>query len=132
MNDTKNTPKQHNESNDPLTKAITKAEQVAKQYQEYLDADQNESATAEHPKPSNEELMDMFSELKKQTELNIRSIELKKLYRILLLLDKFMEIHIGMGIFIPDELSNYSDRVVALVKARTKMAKVFDRAKEEA
>ena len=121
MNDLLNHPDKSPESNDALLKAISKAGQIVEQYQEYLDAGQNDSETAEHPRPPDEQLIDVFFELQNEIYSNLSTLEIEKLSRVIVIISNF----VNMEPSIPPELSNCLVTIMILSCGRKELGHLF-------
>ena len=124
MNESSNHPLEASESKNSLVDAISKAEQIVDQYQEYLDT----GKTAEHPRPSDEKMVDVFFELHNAICSNIQTLEVNKLYQILLIVQKLLNILEALKISTSDspELLTFLNQIVALLRARKETGQLFE------
>ena len=106
---------------DAFTEAINKAGQAVEQYQNYLDANQDDSETAEHPRPSDERMVDVFFELQNEIYSNLPTLEVEKFSRIIVIISGFIE----MEHPIPQELSNCLVTIMILCHGRKELGHLF-------
>lgn len=128
MTDHLERPTENPESNDALTEAINKAEQVVEQYQAYLDASHDDSETEKHLRPSDEKLIDVFFQLESEVSTNIKNLEVDKFYKILQICHKLLEIFETLKITLADspELFKYLNQIYVLLENRKKTGQLFE------
>lgn len=116
------------DKSDVLTEAINKAEQAVEQYQNYLNAGQDDSETAEHPRPSDERMVDVFSELQNEVSSNLSILNVNEFYRVISIAQKFLGIFNELRMTtsdLPDLLISLNE-IFTLLQARKEAGQLFE------